>query len=235
MLLDIQDLRIRYGKIEVVKGVSLGVKDRDIVTLIGANGAGKSTVLRTISGLITPHAGTIKFKNKHLVGLKTTQIVKSGIAQVPEGGRVFSKLTVEENLRTGTYLRKDKEKVRLDYERVYRHFPVLLKRGKQKASTMSGGERQMLAFGRALMNGPRLLTCDEPSLGLAPLMVKTIFEIIRAINEEGVTILLVEQNARMALEIASRAYVLETGKVVVEGDSRDLMDSQEVRKSYLGG
>lgn len=235
MLLDIQDLRIRYGKIEVVKGVSLGVEARDIVTLIGANGAGKSTIIKAISGLIKPFSGNIIFNKKQINGLKTTQIVGSGIAQVPEGGRVFSKLTVEENLRAGTYLRKDKDKVEQDYERVYRHFPVLLKRGKQKASTMSGGERQMLAFGRALMNGPKLLTCDEPSLGLAPLMVKTIFEIIRAINEEGVTILLVEQNARMALEIASRAYVLETGKVVIEGDSKNLMHSQEVRKSYLGG
>ncbi len=235
MLLDIRNLRIKYGQVEVVRGVSIEVEEGSIVTLIGSNGAGKSSILKTLSGLIKPSGGEIRFQGKKINGLRTASIVKSGIAQIPEGGRVFAKLTVAENLRAGAYLRRDSEKVEKDYERVFRYFPVLKQRLGQKAGTLSGGERQMLAFGRALMNGPKLLALDEPSLGLSPMLVGTIFEIIRAINREGVTILLVEQNARMALECADRAYVLQTGEVVKYGPARELLESDDVRKSYLGG
>jgi branched-chain amino acid transport system ATP-binding protein len=235
MLLDIKNLKVKYGQVQVVKGVSIEVEEGSIVTLIGANGAGKSTILKALSGIIHPWEGEIRFQGKRLNGLRTAKIVKSGIAQIPEGGKVFSKLTVYENLRAGAYLRKDHDRVKKDYERVFNHFPILKQRLKQKAGTMSGGERQMLAFGRALMNGPKLLALDEPSLGLSPILVTTIFEIIRAINNEGVTILLVEQNARMALELADKAYVLQTGKVVNSGPASELLKSDEVQKSYLGG
>ncbi len=235
MLLDIKNLRVKYGQVEVVRGVSIEVKEGSIVTLIGANGAGKSSTLKALSGLIKPSGGEIWFQGKKINGLRTAKIVKSGIAQIPEGGRVFAKLTVAENLRAGAYLRKDRSRIERDYERVFRHFPILKQRLGQKAGTLSGGERQMLAFGRALMNGPKLLTLDEPSLGLSPILVGTIFEIIQAINKEGVTILLVEQNARMALECADKAYVLQTGEVVQYGPARELLESDDVRKSYLGG
>jgi branched-chain amino acid transport system ATP-binding protein len=235
MLLDIRNLRIKYGQVEVVRDVSIKIEEGSIVTLIGANGAGKSSILKALSGLIKPSEGEIWFQGKRINGLRTANIVKAGIAQIPEGGRVFSKLTVSENLRAGAYLRKDTDRVERDYERVFRHFPILKQRIKQKAGTLSGGERQMLAFGRALMNGPKLLALDEPSLGLSPILVSTIFEIIRAINQEGVTILLVEQNARMALECADKAYVLQTGEVANYGPARELLESDDVRKSYLGG
>jgi branched-chain amino acid transport system ATP-binding protein len=235
MLLEIKNLRIHYERVEVVKGISLQVSEGSIVSLIGANGAGKSTVLRTLMGLKHPSEGEIRFQGKRIDGFKPAGIVKEGIALVPESGRIFAKLTVAENLRAGAYLRRDKQKVRTDYERVFKHFPILQQRAKQKAGTMSGGERQMLAFGRALMNGPKLLVLDEPSLGLSPLLVKTIFGIIRTINAEGVTILLVEQNAKMALDMADYVYVFETGKIVAEGSAGTLAASEEVKKAYLGG
>ena len=235
MLLEVKDLKVRYGTVEAVKGVSLMVEEGSIVTLIGANGAGKSTILKTLSGLIRPCAGEIRLQGKKVDTWKPAKIVKAGMAQVPEGGRVFAKLTVEENLRAGAYLRRDREKLDKDYERVFKLFPILLQRLKQKAGTMSGGERQMLAFGRALMNGPKLLLLDEPSLGLAPILVDEIFKVILAIREEGVTILLVEQNAKKALELADKGYVFETGNIVVEGAAEKLMNSAEVKQAYLGG
>ena len=235
MLLEVKDLKVRYGTVEAVKGVSLMVEEGSIVTLIGANGAGKSTILKTLSGLIRPCAGEIRLQGKKVDTWKPAKIVKAGMAQVPEGGRIFAKLTVEENLRAGAYLRRDREKLAKDYERVFKLFPILLQRLKQKAGTMSGGERQMLAFGRALMNGPKLLLLDEPSLGLAPILVDEIFKVILAIREEGVTILLVEQNAKKALELADKGYVFETGKIVFEGPVEKLINSPEVKQAYLGG
>ena len=235
MLLEVKGLGVHYGAVEVVKNVSLTVAEGSIVTLIGANGAGKSTVLKALSGLVRPTSGRILFRGQSIGRWKPARIVKAGLAQIPEGGRVFSKLTVVENLRTGAYLRRDREKIREDFERVHHHFPILKERAHQKAGTLSGGERQMLAFGRALMNGPRLLLLDEPSLGLSPMLVREIFKIIRLIRDEGVTILLVEQNAKKALELADKAYVFETGRIVLEGPAGDLMNSEEVRRSYLGG
>jgi branched-chain amino acid transport system ATP-binding protein len=235
MLLEVKDLRVHYNTVEVLRGISLDVSEGTIVTLIGANGAGKSTVLQTLSGLKHPTVGEIWFRGQRIDQWKTASIVKAGIAQVPEGGRIFSTLTVAENLRAGAYLRKDREKIKTDLERVFRHFPILMAKAKQKAGTMSGGERQMLAFGRALMNGPRLLLLDEPSLGLSPILVAEIFKIIAAIKREGVTILLVEQNAKKALELADKAYVFETGRIVLEGPAIDMMDSDEVKNAYLGG
>ena len=235
MLLEVKELKVRYGAVEAVKGVSLEVEEGSIVTLIGANGAGKSTILKALSGLIRPFAGEIRLQGKRVDIWKPAKIVKAGMAQVPEGGRVFSKLTVEENLRAGAYLRRDPEKMNRDYERVFKLFPILLERFKQKAGTMSGGERQMLAFGRALMNGPKLLLLDEPSLGLAPILVDEIFKVILTIREEGVTILLVEQNAKKALELADKGYVFETGRIVFEGSAEKLMNSAEVKQAYLGG
>jgi branched-chain amino acid transport system ATP-binding protein len=235
MLLDIKNLKVSYNITNVVKDVSLQIEAGSIVTLIGANGAGKSSILKALSGLKRPSGGKIIFQGKQINGWKPAAIVKAGIAQIPEGGKIFAKLTVDENLRAGAYLRWDKEKIKSDYERVYRHFPILKERTKQMAGTLSGGERQMLAFGRALMNGPKLLVLDEPSLGLSPIMVQTIFKIIRAINQEDVTILLVEQNAKMALEVADQAYLIETGQVVLKGPAKDLLDSEEVKRAYLGG
>ena len=235
MLLEVKDLRVHYGTVEVLRGISLDVSEGSIVTLIGANGAGKSTVLQTLSGLKHPTMGEIWFRGQRIDRWKTASIVRAGIAQIPEGGRIFSTLTVAENLRAGAYLRKDREKIKTDLERAFRHFPILEARAKQKAGTMSGGERQMLAFGRALMNGPRLLLLDEPSLGLSPILVAEIFKIIAAIQKEGVTILLVEQNAKKALELADKAYVFETGRIVLEGPAIDMMDSDVVKNAYLGG
>ena len=235
MLLEVKDLRVHYGTVEVLRGISLDVREGNIVTLIGANGAGKSTVLQTLSGLKHPTSGEIWFRGQRIDRWKTARIVKAGIAQIPEGGRIFSTLTVAENLRAGAYLRKDRAKIKSDLERVFRHFPILEARARQNAGTMSGGERQMLAFGRALMNGPRLLLLDEPSLGISPILVAEIFKIISAIKQEGVTILLVEQNAKKALELADKAYVFETGRIVLKGPAIDLMDSDEVKNAYLGG
>ena len=234
-MLKINDLNVFYGNIQALKGVSLEINEGEIVTLIGANGAGKSTLLQTISGLIKPKSGEILFEGQSIGGKVAQAVVKMGLSQVPEGRRVFSNLTVEENLELGAYLRKDKQGIREDFGKVYDLFPRLLERKKQHAGTLSGGEQQMLAMGRALMARPRLLLLDEPSMGLAPLLVKTIFRIIEEINKTGTTILLVEQNANMALSIADRAYVIETGRIVVNGTAEELNQSDTIRQAYLGG
>jgi len=231
-MLKIDGLKVNYGGIQAVKGIGFEVKEGEIVTLIGANGAGKSTILRTISGLVKPAEGSVTFKGEEITGLSPYEIVSRGITLVPEGRRVFPDLTVIENLRAGAYLRKDN--IKPDIEWVYELFPRLKERSWQAAGTMSGGEQQMLAVGRALMSRPKLMMMDEPSLGLAPLIVKDIFEIIKDIAKEGVTILLIEQNANMALQTASRAYVLETGFITMEGDGRELLSDEAVRKAYLG-
>jgi branched-chain amino acid transport system ATP-binding protein len=234
-MLRINDIDVFYGNIHALKGVSLEINEGEIVTLIGANGAGKSTLLKTISGLLKPKKGEVSFEGGSIAGKVAQAIVKKGISHVPEGRRIFAGMTVEENLELGAYLRKDKQGIREDFEKVYQLFPRLLERKKQQAGTLSGGEQQMLAMGRALMARPRLLLLDEPSMGLAPLLVKTIFEIIREINQTGTTILLVEQNANMALSIAHRAYVIETGKIVASGTAEELNQSDQIRNAYLGG
>jgi branched-chain amino acid transport system ATP-binding protein len=234
-MLTINDIDVYYGNIHALKGVSLEINEGEIVTLIGANGAGKSTLLKTISGLLKPKKGEVSFEGSSIAGKVAQAIVKRGISHVPEGRRIFAGMTVEENLELGAYLRKDKQGIREDFEKVYQLFPRLLERKKQQAGTLSGGEQQMLAMGRALMARPRLLLLDEPSMGLAPLLVKTIFEIIREINQTGTTILLVEQNANMALSIADRAYVIETGKIVASGSAEELNQSDQIRNAYLGG
>jgi len=231
-MLKIEDLRVNYGGIEAVKGISLEVPDKEIVTLIGANGAGKSTTLRTIAGLVKPASGRIFFQDKEITALTSDRIVSLGITLVPEGRRVFPDLTVLENLKIGAYLRKDN--LDKDISWVYELFPRLKERSWQAAGTLSGGEQQMLAVGRALMSRPRLMMMDEPSLGLAPLVVKGIFEIIKEINNQGVTILLVEQNANMALHTADTAYVLETGRLTMKGSGRELLNNEAVKKAYLG-
>ncbi|MEH7353420.1 ABC transporter ATP-binding protein [Neobacillus drentensis] len=234
-MLKINNINVYYGNIHALKGVSLDINQGEIVTLIGANGAGKSTLLKTISGLLKPKNGDILFENEHVAGKVAQAIVKRGISQVPEGRRVFANMSVEENLELGAYLRKDKKGIREDFEKVYQLFPRLYERRKQLSGTLSGGEQQMLAMGRALMARPRLLLLDEPSMGLAPLLVKTIFRIIEEINQTGTTILLVEQNANMALSIADRAYVIETGKIVAAGTAEELSQSDQIRAAYLGG
>jgi branched-chain amino acid transport system ATP-binding protein len=234
-MLSIKDMNVYYGNIQALKGVSLTINQGEIVTLIGANGAGKSTILKTISGLLKPKQGEISFEGESISGKVAQLIVKKGISHVPEGRRVFANMSVEENLELGAYLRKDKAGIREDFEKVYNLFPRLQERRKQQAGTLSGGEQQMLAMGRALMARPRLLLLDEPSMGLAPLLVKTIFNIIEEINQSGTTILLVEQNANMALSIADRAYVIETGKIVLSGTADELHASDQVKMAYLGG
>ncbi|WP_182188748.1 ABC transporter ATP-binding protein [Pectinatus frisingensis] len=234
-MLKIDNINVYYGAIHAIKGISLEVDKGEIVTLIGANGAGKSTTLRTISGLLKPRTGKISFEDKIISGMPAHRIVECGVSQVPEGRRIFANMTVMENLELGAYIRKDKNAIQNDLKRVFKHFPRLAERKKQEAGTLSGGEQQMLAMGRALMSSPRLLLLDEPSMGLAPLLIKEIFAIIKDINEAGTTILLVEQNANMALSIANRAYVLETGKITLSGDAKELAASEEVRKAYLGG
>ena len=229
------DIEVYYGAIHALKKVSIEVEQGSIVTLIGANGAGKTTTLKTISGLLRPRQGSIIYKNKELTKIAPEKIVEMGLSQVPEGRRVFASMTVLENLEMGAYLRKDKKAMADDMENVFHRFPRLLERRKQLAGTLSGGEQQMLAIGRALMARPQLMLMDEPSMGLAPLLVKEIFEIIKDINEKGTTILLVEQNAHMALSIAHKAYVIETGEIVLEGEAQTLMHSEEVKKAYLGG
>ena len=235
MLLKIKDLKVHYQKVEAVKGVSMEVEEGSIVTFIGANGAGKSTILRTISGLKNPTSGEIWFKDKRIDKKAPQDIVKAGIAQCPEGRRVFPYMSVLENLMMGAYTRKDKDGIKKDLESVYRHFPRLKERVKQAAGTLSGGEQQMLAMGRALMAGPKLMLLDEPSIGLSPLLVQEIAKIIREINNEGVSIILVEQNATMALRLAQKGYVLETGRVALEGPAKDLLVDQHVKAAYLGG
>jgi branched-chain amino acid transport system ATP-binding protein len=234
-MLKVNDINVYYGVIHALKGVSLEINQGEIVTLIGANGAGKSTLLQTISGLLKPKTGEILFEDEHVAGKVPQLIVKRGISQVPEGRRVFSNMSVEENLELGAYLRNDKKGIQEDFEKIYQLFPRLLERRKQLSGTLSGGEQQMVAMGRALMARPRLLLLDEPSMGLAPLLVKTIFQIIEEINKTGTTILLVEQNANMALSIADRAYVIETGKIVASGTAEELNQSDQIRNAYLGG
>ena len=234
-MLKIEDLNVYYGSIHALKGVSLEVNEGEIVTLIGANGAGKSTLLKTVSGLLKPKTGTIDYMNKSIAGRQAQEIVKAGISQVPEGRRVFAEMSVEENIELGAFLRKDKEEMRQSFQKVYETFPRLYERRKQSAGTLSGGEQQMLAMGRAIMAKPKLLLLDEPSMGLAPLMVQTIFDVIKEINKEQTTILLVEQNANMALSVADRAYVLETGKVIISGTAAELQASEEIKDAYLGG
>lgn len=234
-MLKIENLVVKYGMIEAIKGISFEVKKGEIVTLIGANGAGKTTTMHAISGLLKSEDGSILFQGNDLVKTPAHKIVQMGLAQIPERRRVFAGQTVEENLDLGAFTRKDKEGIAEDLERVYQLFPRLRERKKQLAGTLSGGEQQMLAMGRALMARPSLLLLDEPSMGLSPLLVKEIFRIIQEINRQGVTILLVEQNAKMALAIADRAYVLETGKITLSGTGAELIASPQVKKVYLGG
>ena len=234
-MLKIEDINVFYGAIHAIKGVSLEVNQGEIVTLIGANGAGKSTILRTVSGLLKPKEGTISFEDSVISGMPAHAIVAKGISQVPEGRRIFAEMTVMENLELGAFTRKDKAGIKEDLEMVFTRFPRLKERMTQDAGTLSGGEQQMLAMGRALMSRPRLLLLDEPSMGLAPLLIKEIFNIIVDINKAGTTVLLVEQNANMALSIAHRAYVLETGRITLSGDAKELAASEDVRKAYLGG
>ena len=233
IMLKVTDLSVHYGGIEALKGISFEVGQGQIVTLIGANGAGKSTTLRAISGLVRPSAGSINFMGRDITALNSQKIVAEGIAMVPEGRRVFANLTVKENLKIGAYLRNDRD-VEADIQRMYSLFPRLKERAWQMAGTLSGGEQQMLAVGRALMSKPKLLMMDEPSLGLAPLVVKDIFSIIRTIRDSGVTVLLIEQNANAALKIADRGYVLETGRITLEGSGRGLLSNPAVRAAYLG-
>ncbi len=233
-MIKINDLNVYYGGIHAIKGITLEVPKGKIISLIGANGAGKSTTLRAIMTLEKPKSGTIFYKDKDITFEKTQNLVKNGLVLVPEGRRVFTNLTVEENLILGSYSRKYSDEVQKDMEWVYELFPRLLERKKQKAGTMSGGEQQMLAVGRALMSKPEVLLMDEPSLGLAPLIVKDIFEIIKKINKLGVTIMLIEQNAKVALEIADYGYVMEVGKIVLEGKGKELLENENVKKAYLG-
>ena len=233
-MLELRDVEVSYGNIRALKGISLTVGKGELVTLIGSNGAGKSTTLRTISGLLRPKAGTLLFEDQQLERLPPHQIVALGISHCPEGRHLFGKLTVAENLRLGAVQRRDREAVSRDIERVYKLFPVLKERSTQQAGTLSGGEQQMLAIGRAMMNHPQLLLLDEPSLGLAPILVGVIFETIRQLKQEGTTILLVEQNARLALDVADRAYVLETGRVTLQGPATELKKDPQVEHTYLG-
>jgi len=233
-LLEVENLSVFYGSIEALRGVSLRVDEGEVVTLIGANGAGKSTTLRTISGLIEPKRGSIQFAGQAIQGWAPHRVVKSGLVQVPEGREIFANLTVDENLQLAAFLRKDKAAIRADRERALDLFPRVRERLRQQAGTLSGGEQQMLAIARALVARPKLLMLDEPSLGLAPQLVRSIFQVIREINREGTTILLVEQNANMALQVANRAYVIEVGKIRMEGPAAQLAASDEVRKAYLG-
>ena len=234
LLLSVQDLSVSYGAIRAVRSISFKIKAGEIVTLIGANGAGKSTVLNTLSGLIKPDAGSIVFSGENIVGMKPHKIVEAGLALCPEGRRVFSRMSVAENLEMGGYTHSDEENAETR-ELVYEHFPRLRERRRQMAGTLSGGEQQMLAMGRALMSRPKLLMLDEPSMGLAPLLIEEIFSIIKTLGAAGTTILLVEQNANMALQVANRAYVLEIGKVVKIGTGEALLHDDDVRKAYLGG
>ena len=234
-LLEIKDIDVYYGAIHAIKGISLEVNQGEIVTLIGANGAGKSTTLRTISGLLKPKNGSITFDGENIAGVKAHEIVRRGISQVPEGRRIFAEMTVLETLEMGAFIRKDKDGIRADMQHVFELFPRLEERKSQEAGTLSGGEQQMLAMGRALMSRPKLLLLDEPSMGLAPLLIREIFKIIEDIHASGTTVLLVEQNANMALSIADRAYVLETGRITLSGTAKELAASEEVKKAYLGG
>lgn len=233
-MLEVRDLRVRYGTVDAVKGVSFEVSERAIVSLIGANGAGKTTSLRALTGLVRPSSGEIRFENTSLVGLAPHQIVRLGIAHVPEGRRLFPKMTVLENLKMGAYLQTNKAAVAATLEMIYQHFPILRERGRQRAGSLSGGEQQMLAIARALMNRPKLLLLDEPSMGLSPIMTAEIGKVIRQINALEVSIILVEQNAMLALTLAEHGYVLETGSLVIQGKAQDLLRDEGVKKAYLG-
>jgi branched-chain amino acid transport system ATP-binding protein len=234
-MLKIEDINVFYGKIHAIHDLSFHVKEGEIVTLIGANGAGKTTILKTISRILTPESGIVKFRNEDMAKFPAHQIIDMGMAHVPEGRRVFSKMSVRENLEMGAYIRKDLREIKDDLEMVFTRFPRLKERIKQAAGTLSGGEQQMLAMGRALMSRPKIILMDEPSMGLAPILVDEIFSIIRDVNDAGTTVLLVEQNANKALKIADRGYVLETGKVIAEGKASDLLQNQAVKDAYLGG
>lgn len=234
-MLQVQNLSVHYGMIQAVKDVSFEVNEGEIVSLIGANGAGKSTILKTLSGLVHPSQGTITYLGQDITKMPAKKIVSLGLAQVPEGRHVFPGLTVKENLDLGAFLRNDKEGIQQDLQAIYERFPILDERKNQDAATLSGGEQQMLAMGRALMARPKLLLLDEPSMGLAPIFIKEIFNIIQDIQKTGTTVLLIEQNAKMALSIATRGYVIETGSVVLSGTGQELLESEDVKKAYLGG
>lgn len=234
-MLKVENLQVNYGVIKALKGIDLEVNKGEIVTLIGANGAGKTSTLKAISGIEKISGGKITFDGEEISKMNAQDIVKIGISHVPEGRRIFAGMSVLENLELGAYLRKDKDGIKEDLEKVYERFPILRERSKQNAATLSGGEQQMLAMGRALMSRPKILLLDEPSMGLAPILVKEIFSIIEDIKAQGTTVLLVEQNARMALSIADRAYVMETGSIVLSGSGKELMNSEDIQKAYLGG
>lgn len=234
-LLEVKDLNVYYGVIRAIKGISFEVNEGEIVTLIGANGAGKTTTMQSVMGLIKPRSGSVVYQDKNITGMSAHGIVKMGMTQVPEGRRVFSELTVYENLLMGAYTVKDGKKMKKDIEQVYELFPRLCERKNQVAGTLSGGEQQMLAMGRAIMSHPKLLMLDEPSMGLSPLLVDQVFDIIRHFHKTGTTILLVEQNANKSLAISDRAYVLENGRITMSGTGRELMASEEIKKAYLGG
>lgn len=233
-MLEVRDLRVHYGAVEAVKGVSFQINAGEIISLIGANGAGKSTILRALTGLVRPSSGTIEFHGQSLVGLAPHQIVRLGIGHVPEGRRLFPKMSVMENLKMGAYLRKNKAEIEETLEMVYEHFPILKERTKQRAGSLSGGEQQMLATARALMNRPQLLMLDEPSIGLSPILTAEIGKIVQQINAMGVTTILVEQNAMLALTLGQRGYVLETGSIAMQGEAQELLLDEGVKKAYLG-
>ncbi len=233
-MLKVENLEVAYGMIKAIKGVSFEVNEGEVIALIGANGAGKTTILHTVTGLLSPQAGSIVFEGVELTKIPAHKIVGMGMAHVPEGRRVFQELTVLENLKLGAFILNDKKKIESNLEYVYKHFPRLKERRGQVAGTLSGGEQQMLAMGRALMSNPKIILMDEPSMGLSPILVSEIFNIIKEVSADGTTVLLVEQNAKKALSIANRAYVLETGKIVLEGDAKELMNDEQVKKAYLG-
>ena len=233
-MLEIKDLEVYYGVIQAIKGISFEVNEGEIISLIGANGAGKTTILHTVTGLLSPKKGSIIFEGKDITKTPAHKIVSLGLAHVPEGRRVFAEMSVYQNLKMGAYTRSDKGEIEQTLEKVYKRFPRLEERKNQLAGTLSGGEQQMLAMGRALMSNPRIILMDEPSMGLSPILVNEIFDIIQSVSEAGTTVLLVEQNAKKALAIADRAYVLETGKIVMSGDAKELMNDDSIKKAYLG-
>ena len=233
-MLEVKDLEVYYGVIQAIKGVSFEVNQGEVIALIGANGAGKTTILHTVTGLLSPKKGQVFFEGKDITKVPAHKIVSMGMAHVPEGRRVFAELSVYENLKMGAYTRKDKSEIEESLENVYRRFPRLEERKNQMAGTLSGGEQQMLAMGRALMSKPSIILMDEPSMGLSPILVNEIFDIIRSVSESGTTVLLVEQNAKKALSIADRAYVLETGNITLEGNAKDLLEDDSIKKAYLG-
>ena len=233
-LLELKDLEVYYGMIQAIKGVSFEVNEGEVIALIGANGAGKTTILHTITGLLSPKKGSVMFEGTDITKIPAHKIVSLGMAHVPEGRRVFAQMSVYQNLKMGAFTRSDKDEIEASLEMVYKRFPRLEERRNQLAGTLSGGEQQMLAMGRALMSHPKIILMDEPSMGLSPILVNEIFDIIRSVNEAGTTVLLVEQNAKKALAIANRAYVLETGKIVTSGDAKELMNDDSIKKAYLG-